>query len=57
MQTLAHVAQRVGRHVLPLLASGAVAVPVERTFPLAEAQDAYEAFAAGGKFGKLVLLP
>ena len=25
------------------------------TFPLAEAQEAYEAFAAGGKFGKIVL--
>jgi NADPH:quinone reductase-like Zn-dependent oxidoreductase len=32
-------------------------VPVERTFPLAEAQEAYDAFAAGGKFGKLVLVP
>ena len=32
-------------------------VPVERTFPLAEAEEAYGAFAAGGKFGKLVLVP
>jgi NADPH:quinone reductase-like Zn-dependent oxidoreductase len=30
-------------------------VPVEATFPLERAQDAYERFAAGGKFGKIVL--
>jgi NADPH:quinone reductase-like Zn-dependent oxidoreductase len=57
LEEKAIVVQRVGRHVLPLLASGRVTVPVERAFPLAEAQEAYEAFAAGGKFGKLVLLP
>jgi NADPH:quinone reductase-like Zn-dependent oxidoreductase len=32
-------------------------VPVEETFPLARAQDAYERFAAGGKFGKIVVRP
>jgi NADPH:quinone reductase-like Zn-dependent oxidoreductase len=32
-------------------------VPVEQTFPLADANDAYERFRAGGKFGKLVLVP
>ena len=41
--------------MLPLLAAGRVGVPVERTFPLADADAAYDAFAAGGKFGKLVL--
>jgi NADPH2:quinone reductase len=30
-------------------------VPVEATFPLDRAQDAYERFAAGGKFGKIVV--
>jgi putative PIG3 family NAD(P)H quinone oxidoreductase len=30
-------------------------VPVEETYPLERAQDAYERFAAGGKFGKIVL--
>jgi len=45
------------RHVLPLIQSGAVRVPVAETFPLAEAPAAYERFAAGGKLGKLVLLP
>jgi NADPH2:quinone reductase len=45
------------RHVLPLVASGAVRVPVAETFPLEHAAAAYERFAAGGKLGKLVLLP
>ena len=47
----------VERHVLPLVEAGAVTVPVHRTFPLDEAEAAYEAFAAGGKLGKIVLLP
>jgi NADPH:quinone reductase len=49
-------ARRVERHVLPLLASGAVTVPLAATFPLASAAAAYERFAAGGKLGKIVLL-
>jgi NADPH:quinone reductase len=32
-------------------------VPVEETFPLERAQEAYERFAAGGKFGKIVICP
>ena len=52
----AAVAARVERHVLPLLASGALTVPVAATFPLADAAAAYERFAAGGKLGKIVLL-
>lgn len=35
----------------------AFTVPVEATFPLDRAQEAYERFAAGGKFGKLVIVP
>jgi NADPH:quinone reductase len=49
------VVARLGEDVLPLLAAGRVAVPVHETFPLEQAQEAYDAFAAGGKFGKLVL--
>jgi putative PIG3 family NAD(P)H quinone oxidoreductase len=51
------VVRRLADDVLPLLAAGRVTVPVHETFPLERAQDAYDAFAAGGKFGKLVLLP
>ncbi len=45
------------RHVLPLVEAGAIHVPVAETFSLDEAPAAYERFAAGGKLGKLVLLP
>lgn len=51
----ADVIRRLREDVLPLLADGRVKVPVEETFPLEQAQDAYERFAAGGKFGKIVL--
>lgn len=49
------VVERVRDEVLPLLAAGRITVPVDRTFSLARAQEAYDAFAAGGKFGKIVL--
>lgn len=45
------------RHVLPLVEQGAIHVPVAETFPLDQAATAYERFVAGGKLGKLVLLP
>jgi NADPH:quinone reductase len=57
LEEKALTARLVERHVLPLVASGAVRVPVAKTFPLAEAAAAYEYFAAGGKVGKVVLLP
>lgn len=47
--------RRVEAEVLPLFESGALTVPVAETFPLAEAEAAYERFAAGGKLGKIVL--
>ena len=42
--------------MLPLLAAGRVTVPVAATFPMTEAEAAYDYFAAGGKLGKVVLL-
>jgi NADPH:quinone reductase-like Zn-dependent oxidoreductase len=51
----ADVIRRLREDVLPLLADGRVAVPVHATYPLDQAQEAYEAFAAGGKLGKIVL--
>jgi NADPH:quinone reductase-like Zn-dependent oxidoreductase len=51
----ANVASGVAAHVLPLLAEGQVRVPVCDTFPLSEAEAAYERFGAGAKFGKIVL--
>jgi NADPH:quinone reductase len=56
LEDKALVARGVERHVLPLLARGAVTVPVAATFPMSEAEAAYDRFAAGGKLGKIVLL-
>jgi putative PIG3 family NAD(P)H quinone oxidoreductase len=55
LEDKADAARRVERHVLPLWAAGDIAVPVEGTYPMAEAAAAYDAFAAGGKLGKIVL--
>jgi NADPH2:quinone reductase len=55
LEEKAIVMQRLDRHVLPLLAAGRVTVPVARTFPLDQAEQAYNFFAEPGKFGKVVL--
>ncbi len=52
----AGVAWLVESRAVRLLGEGAVSVPVAETFPLSEATAAYEHFAAGGKFGKVVLV-
>ena len=49
-------ARGLERSVLPLLASGAVKVPIAQTYQLAEAAAAYEHFAGGGKLGKIILM-
>jgi NADPH:quinone reductase len=51
------VIRRLKEEVLPLLADHRVTVPVHATYRLDRAQEAYDAFAAGGKFGKIVLVP
>jgi NADPH:quinone reductase len=56
LEDKAQAARRIERHVLPLLASGAVTVPIAATFPMSDAAAAYERFAGGGKLGKIVLL-
>ena len=43
------------RHVVPLLARGAVKPVVDRTFPLAQAGEAHAYMASNGSFGKIVL--
>src|SRR5436305_6527902 len=52
----ADVMRRLREDVLPLLAESRVVVPVHATYPLEHAQEAYDAFAAGGKFGKIVIV-
>jgi threonine dehydrogenase-like Zn-dependent dehydrogenase len=53
LEEKAAVIRRVRDEVLPL----GVTVPVEQTFPLDQAQQAYERFVAGDKFGKIVICP
>jgi NADPH2:quinone reductase len=55
LEEKALAARLVEQSVLPLIASGAVKVPVHATYPLDKAIEAYDAFAAGGKLGKIVL--
>jgi putative PIG3 family NAD(P)H quinone oxidoreductase len=55
LEEKALVTRRVERRVLPLLASGALEVPVAESFGLEQVCKAYECFEAGGKLGKIVL--
>ena len=57
LEEKAQTARGMERHVLPLLESGALTVPVQASFPLDEAPAAYELFAQPGKLGKIVLEP
>lgn len=57
LEEKAATARALERHVLPLVEAGALRVPVAETFGLDEVAAAYDRFAAGGKLGKLVLLP
>jgi NADPH:quinone reductase len=55
LEEKALTARALERTVLPSLASGALRVPIAETFPLDQAVEAYDRFAAGGKIGKIVL--
>ncbi|HET9059806.1 MAG TPA: zinc-binding dehydrogenase, partial [Acidimicrobiales bacterium] len=56
LEEKALVTRALERHAVPLLAAGRITVPVAATYPFTEAQAAYERFAAGSKFGKIVLV-
>ncbi len=56
LEEKAAASRLVEKEVLPLFEAGALTVPVAETFPLDEVEAAYERFAKGGKFGKVVLL-
>jgi len=56
LEEKAMTARAMERSVLPLFAAGALSVPIAATFPLAQVAAAYERFASGSKFGKIVLL-
>jgi putative PIG3 family NAD(P)H quinone oxidoreductase len=55
LEQKADAARLVEAHVLPLFEGGRAHVPIAATYPLDEVAAAYERFAAGGKFGKIVL--
>jgi NADPH:quinone reductase len=55
LEEKALTARRLEHEVLPLFESGELEVPVAATFPLSEAEAAYERFELGGKLGKIVL--
>ena len=57
LEDKAATARCVERSVLPGFTSGDLSVPVYATYPLDAVADAYERFQAGGKLGKIVLLP
>ena len=57
LEQKAAAARLVETEVLPGFEDGRLTVPVAETFPLDEAEQAYDRFQAGGKLGKIVLLP
>lgn len=56
LEEKALTARAMERSVLPLLADGTLGVPLAATYPLEEAEAAYEHFQSGGKLGKIVLV-
>jgi NADPH:quinone reductase len=57
LEEKARAVQLVEAHVLPFLRDDkpSLQVPVAATYPMSEAEAAYDRFVAGGKFGKIVL--
>ena len=56
-RVLKHLGLKAGQTLLILGAGGSVAVPVWRTYPLAEAAKAHADLEAGRNHGKIILLP
>jgi NADPH:quinone reductase len=55
LEEKALTARLIEREVLPLFDAGDLDVPIAATYPLEQAAEAYERFAAGGKLGKVVI--
>ena len=55
LEEKALTARLLEHEVLPLFPDGELEVPVAATYPLGEAEAAYERFELGGKLGKIVL--
>jgi NADPH2:quinone reductase len=56
LEQKAAAARLLEKEVLPAFEDRRLTVPVAQTFPLDEAEQAYDRFQAGGKLGKIVLL-
>jgi NADPH:quinone reductase-like Zn-dependent oxidoreductase len=56
LEEKAHAMRLVEKEVLPGFEDGKLTVPVAETFELDRAEEAYDRFESGGKFGKIVLL-
>ncbi len=57
LEEKASTARAMEREVLPLFDRGAARVPVAETFALEDVAAAYGRFSAGGKLGKILLVP
>jgi NADPH:quinone reductase len=57
LEQKAATARAMEREVLPWFERGDLRVPVAETFGLDDVAAAYDNFAAGGKFGKIILTP
>ncbi len=55
LEEKALTARALERSVLPFLAAGTIEVPIAATYPLEQAVEAYDRFAAGSKLGNIVL--
>jgi hypothetical protein len=59
LEEKARAVRLVEAHVLPFFGDDSedarLQVPVAATYPMSEAEAAYDRFAAGGKLGKIVL--
>ena len=55
LEEKAGCARRIEAEVIPALSSGRLRMPVAATYPLDQVQQAYDRFAAGQKFGKVVI--
>lgn len=56
LEEKALLARLVERKLLPAFERGQLQVRVHATFPFSEVKAAYESFAQGGKFGKIILV-
>ena len=55
LEEKAALTQDFAKRILPLIASGEITPIVDRSFPIEQAVEAFDALPQPGKFGKLLL--